>query len=310
MTEQFSLPTLLIISDNPSIRYWLKKQLASQFSLIEATTRSKAIETALHSALHFIILDAAFKAYDFLLLASELRQTPSNLLTPILLITDKLKKSYRTTAQEAGVTDFLFQPLDADELAAKIDTIKKAGSVRHKVLGLSSRISAPKQQEPSSSFFKNKVLLHDQALQVLTDAKKRGVPVKMLVVRIDRFAEIQAKIGAPASQTILQSFGELLNKSIGKNSTITPFTNGQFIVLLPEIGLPESQKIAENLRKLVEQQRFTTKQGILHLTASFAISDVDTTEKSFNRMIDSTTKSLDQSSTFNNQVFFIDKKDS
>ena len=308
MADLFALPTLLIISDNPSIRYWLKKQLGSQFFLIEATNKAKAIETALNSTIEFVILDADFKTYDSLLLAKEIRQTPSNLLTPILLITDKLKKTYRTAAQEAGVTDFLFQPLDAEELAAKIETIKKAGNIRHKVLGLSSRISAP-QQEPSSTFFKDKVVLQDQALQLLATAREKGVRVKMVLVRIDRYAEIQTKFGEVASQEILKNFGELLTRSAGKHGMITPFTDGQFVILLPEVELAQSQKIAENLRKLVEKQRFNTKQGILHLTASFAISDIDTNEKSFNRMIDATKKSLEQSTSLNNQIFFIDKKE-
>ncbi len=306
MTELFTPPTSLIISDNPSIRYWLKKHLGEKFFLIEAMTKAKALETALNSSLHFIILDSAFKPCDFLELAREIRQTPSNLLTPILLITDQLKKSFRTTAQEAGITDFLFQPLDAEELETKIGTIKKAGDVRHKVLGLSSKINVPKQVT-SPTFFKDKVLLRDEALQLLTDAKKRGVPVKMLIVRIDRFAEIQAKFGA-ASQEILQNFGEFITRIAGKSSVITPYTDGQFIILLPEIELSESQKVAENLRKLVEKQRFSTKQGILHLTASFAISDVDTSETSFQRMIEATSKSLDKSSTLHNKIFFIDKK--
>lgn len=299
------LPTLLIISDNPSIRYWLKKQLESRFSLIEATTKSRAIEAAFHAALHAIILDSAFKS-DFLEVAKEIRQTPSNLLTPILLITDKLKKTFRTTAMEAGVTDFLFQPLDADELKAKIDNIQKASDVRHKVLGLSSRIAAPKQTT-SSTFFQNKVLLHDQALQILTDARKRGAPVQMLAIRIDRFAELAAKLGKQAEQQILQNFAELLTRSLGKTGNLTSFTNGQFIVLLPDVTPEESQTVAQQLQKLIEKQRFSTKQGILHLTASFAITSIDTTEKSFNLMIDATTKSLEKSSSLNNKIFVIDK---
>jgi PleD family two-component response regulator len=307
MTNQLGLPTLLIISDNPAIRYWLKKQLESQYILIEATTQAKALEVALHSSLHFIILDAGFKSVDFLQLAHEIRQTPSNLLTPILLITDKLKKTFRTTALEAGVTDFLFQPLDADELETRIQTIKKSTDVRKKVLGLSARISGP-QQEASPTFFKDKLFIDEKALQFLTDARKRNIALKMLVVRIDRFAEIRAKCGNDISQELLQNFTALLSQSFGKNSTVSPFTDGQFIVLFPSLGQPESQKMIDNLRKLVEQRRFSTKQGIPHLTASFAISDIDTTEKSFNSMINATMKSLEQSSNLSNQTFIIDKK--
>jgi len=306
MNESFHLPIVLIIADKPSIGYWLKKQLEGKFFVIDATSKSKAIEVALNTTVHCIILDAAFKACDCLELASEIRRTPSNLLTPILLITDTLKKSYRTSATEAGVTDFLFLPLDAEELQAKIEGIEKASNVRSKVLGLSARIGAP-AIAASPSFFKNKVVLHDQALQLLAQAKNQNVSVRMLVIRIDRFKEIEAKLGPVASQEVLQNFADFLERSAGKNGAVERFTDGSFIVLLQDLGLDESKKVAENLRKLVEKQRFSTKQGILHLTASFAISEVSGTEKSVHQMLDAAAKSFDQ---LNNQIFFIDKKDS
>lgn len=309
MADNFTLPTLLVISDNPSVRYWLKKQLDSQFFLIESTTKARALETALNATLHCIILDSAFKPCDVLELATELRKTPSNLLTPILLITDQLKKSYRTKATGAGVTDFLFEPLDAEELAAKIENIQKTNDSRHKVLGLSSRIGAP-IQAASSSFFKNKIVLHDQPLQVLADAKNQGVPVKMLAIQIDRYKEIAARLDAGALADVVRNFTALVEESVGKKGTLCHSKDGQFILLIPDTNPPASQAIAENLRKLIQKQRFSTPKGILHLTASIAISDVDTSETSFNRMIDATKKSFEQSTSLHNQIFFIDKKDS
>ena len=170
-----------------------------------------------------------FKTYDFLQLARDIRQTPSNLLTPILLITDKLKKSYRTAAQEAGVTDFLFQPLDAEELAAKIETIKKAGNVRHKVLGLSSRISAPKQ-EASSTFFKDKVVLHDQALQLLADAKKRGIGSKCSLYELIDLQKSKPNLEKQPRKKFCKTLENLLNESSGKIalSHLLPMDNSSY----------------------------------------------------------------------------------
>lgn len=307
MVERFKHPTLLIIADNPSVRYWVKKQLENQFFVIEAEKRVKALETAQHSALEMIIVDAAFEDSDALEVCREVRRTPSNGLTPILLITDRLKKSYRDTALDAGVTDFLFQPLDADELDMRIATAKKTAQVRDKVSDLSSRIKSPKF-EPSSTYFKKKFMLHDQALQLLANAKKNNITVTMLVIRVDRFAEIQSKLGYTSAQEVLHAFTNLLERSVGEQDMIIPSSDGQFIILLSGTKLEDSRPIAEKVRKLIERQRFSTKQGPLHLTASFVLSSVESTEKSFNHMIDAATKSLQQSLNLSNQIFLIDKE--
>jgi len=56
MAKQIKLPTLLVVTDNPSIRFWVKKHLDEQFFVISAENRREAIG-AMNARLDFIILD-------------------------------------------------------------------------------------------------------------------------------------------------------------------------------------------------------------------------------------------------------------
>lgn len=131
MSKHLKLPTLLVVSDNPSLHLWVKKHLEDQFFVLSAETHPEALE-ALNARLDFIIVDAALEAGDALELCKELSQLTQKNCVPILLVTGKLKKSFRNRALESGVTDFLSDQLDLDELETRIATGLKAASLRQK----------------------------------------------------------------------------------------------------------------------------------------------------------------------------------
>lgn len=140
MSKRLLLPTLLLISDNPSIRHWIKKHLESQYFVMEAQSRMKAIEAVKTSEIDLIILDSELEEHPPLKLATEIRSFTQNSLTPILLITGKLKKTFREAAFEAGISDFLSSQLDIEELETRVEVANQAKKVREKIAEQSSRI--------------------------------------------------------------------------------------------------------------------------------------------------------------------------
>lgn len=153
MSRQLKLPTLLVIADNPSIRFWIKKQLEDEFFIIGAESRREVLE-ALNARLDFIILDSEFEECDALELCKEISRLTQNTGVPILLVTGRLKQSYRDRAIEAGVSEFLSDHLDHDELQVRIVEGRKVALLRQKTEDLGLAIKAPKR--PSDSYLKNK----------------------------------------------------------------------------------------------------------------------------------------------------------
>ena len=73
MSNHLKLPTILIVADNPSIRFWLKKHLDDHFFVLSAETPKEALD-ALYSPLDFIIIDAEFERCDALELSEKMYQ--------------------------------------------------------------------------------------------------------------------------------------------------------------------------------------------------------------------------------------------
>jgi DNA-binding response OmpR family regulator len=102
-----------------------------------------------------IVLDAEFE--EALELCKEMKKALRTALTPIFLITGRLKKSFREEAVEAGVTDFLSSQLDLEELEERLTAAKRAEELREKTSGLSSAIPNPKKEAPQT-YWKHKKL--------------------------------------------------------------------------------------------------------------------------------------------------------
>jgi len=300
MSKQLKLPTLLVVADNPSIRFWVKKHLDERFFILSAETEQQALQ-ALNARLDFIIVDSEIEACDALDLCKSLSQMIQKNLVPILLITGRLKKSYRDQAIQSGVTDFLSNQLDSEELEARITAGTKAASARQKTeeVGLSFKIPV---HTSNSNYLKNKFLLNDQALRLLTAAKEEQTPVALLLMRIDGFAQMENQ------PEVVTLFSDFVNGFLREKDLLIPASEGGFILLLSNTTTANSRLVAEKLRGNIQKHPFRTKNGMLNLTVSIVISSLAASAQGFNKMIDSASKSLKAHSE-TNLIISIDPED-
>ena len=301
--NQLKLPTLLAVTDNPAVRFWIKKHLDEDFFIVDASKKHTAITSAQTTAFDFIVVDSEFEDCDALELCSELKQILRT-LTPILLITGRLKRSYLSAAKKAGVTDFLNNQLDPEELKSRVDAIRKGYSLREKTQDASSALSQ-KLKAQSLPQLKHRVTPHNQALKVLKEAKKEGVPITALMIRIDRFNELQNAIGALISDQIIAPLKNLLQHALSKTDSLIPSAEDRFLVILKNTTSENGRVLAERMRKEILNTTFKTENGPVKLTVSITVSSLEGTTSDFNRMVGSSLKALE---TVQDQIISIEKE--
>lgn len=299
------IPILLLIVDNPGIHQWMKKNLANQFHIIEASTQQKAIQIAENTAIDFIILDSQFEDCNPLELSKKLRKI--NISTPILLITGKLKKIFRDAALASGVTDFLNDQLSLEELETRIATGQKIAEIRKKTSDISTLIKEP-SQTISRGYFKNKVLLNEKAMLCLADVKEKNAPITLLMVSIDRFQELQESEGLIEIEHLLPVIYERLNHVLRSNDLLIPSSNGMLIVLLPFTSVDEGKHLAEELRRSIQNQTFDLAQKNLQLTISIAVSPLEASEEQYKRLVSYAGQVLSRAKATKNLIISLDKE--
>ncbi len=305
MTEKLKFPTLLIISDNPSIFYWFKKNLEDRFYLIEAPNVEIALQTSQFTAFDFIILDSLFEECPPLELSRKLRQL--NPAIPIFLITGRLKKSFRDAAIESGVTDFLNDQLSIDEIEMRAKAGQKAATIRKKTSEISGHLKIT-EQSSAPDFLKNRLLVNDQALRLLAEIRKTNDSITLLLVRADHFDELQISKNVRNPQELLLPLQKRLKETLQPDDLLIPASNGNFIILLPHTSAKEAHEIAEKLRRSIHQKVFDVSNQPLRLTISIVVSPLEANEVQYKKMAALAIEALDEAKTKTNLILSINQK--
>lgn len=101
-------------------------------------------------------------------------------------------------------------------------------------------------------FFKN-------VLGIELEKARRGKPLSLVMIDIDFFKKVNDNCGHLTGDRILFSLAKLLKKSLRKSDIIARFGGEEFFIMLPNTPLDKATKIAERLRKSVENTNFKPK---------------------------------------------------
>ena len=115
---------ILVVDDNPSERLAVQAMLAPLgHAVVEADSGRAALRAVLRQNFAVILMDVRMPSLDGYETAALIRQRSQSELTPIIFLTAYGRDETETaTAYASGAVDFIFAPIRADELRAKVST--------------------------------------------------------------------------------------------------------------------------------------------------------------------------------------------
>lgn len=118
----------------------------------------------------------------------------------------------------------------------------------------------------------NRTLFSDRLSQDLLNAQRRGQPLALLFLDLDRFKVINDTLGHATGDRLLCLAAERLRKVVRKGDTVARLGGDEFTVLLSTLDLPkDAEKVAQKIVRLI-QQPFYCDGNELHLTTSIGIA--------------------------------------
>lgn len=257
----------LIASSNPSQRTILKNLLQPTFHLIESADVGQTIDLLKTTNVDLVILDAKLKEGHTLPTAEQIRAVLSFEI-PILLITSNLKKSFVEAALEAGVTDFLHDPLEEEEIEHRV---RVAIQARHRSKQISeiARGKAP-TIKPSPKTLADRKILNDRALKEISQARKSSNIVSLLMIELDD----------PAKKTPheIDRLITILNQNLREKDILIPQSPGKFFLMLPKTSQRAAEMIAETIRSEAEERSLTVSIGVIsfdHTAPTYGTASAD-----------------------------------
>ena len=105
-------------------------------------------------------------------------------------------------------------------------------------------------------------------LKNLSDARKSGNVISVILADIDHFKQYNDSFGHPAGDRMLKRLGEVMSINIRKEDTVARVGGEEFIVILPGVEYEQTLHFGERLRKAIEEDRSDSGSVTISLGAA------------------------------------------
>jgi signal transduction histidine kinase len=112
-------PRVLVAEDNPDMRRFIARVLASRYRVTDVEDGAKALKAVASEPPDLVLSDVMMPALNGYELCRRLKDDTATRLIPVILLTAKKERSLE--GFEAGADDYLIKPFNAQELHARID---------------------------------------------------------------------------------------------------------------------------------------------------------------------------------------------
>lgn len=205
-------------------------------------------------------------------LLSDLRSRAGTRHAGICLVTRAPDHGSAAIAFDLGANDVVSDDTPADEIAVRIRAIlrrkRQADRQRESVQdGLRLAII-----DPVTGLYNRRFALAN--LSRLIAARAPGArPLSVLLADLDRFKSVNDRFGHSAGDQVLVEVGRRLGTNLRPEDLLSRFGGEEFLILLPDTGLPEAQIIADRLCAILADRPIDLPSGVaVPVTASFGLA--------------------------------------
>ncbi len=117
------MPCVLLIEDNAELRAFVKKCIAHEWQVIEASNGAEGVEKALKALPDLVISDLMMPLKDGYTVCNELKNNELTSHIPIILLTAKSTIDAKIKGLRTGADDYLTKPFNSEELLARMENL-------------------------------------------------------------------------------------------------------------------------------------------------------------------------------------------
>jgi len=133
---------------------------------------------------------------------------------------------------------------------------------------------------------------NEQCEKIFSLARRRHIPVALVMADIDRFKAINDEYGHEAGDQALRHFTRLMQVSRRREDILARIGGEEFALILPGSSLDDAIHVAGLLRERAEIAPLTYKGDTVQMTASFGVATLSDADEAMSEVVARADKAL------------------
>ncbi|MDR0817797.1 MAG: response regulator [Clostridiales Family XIII bacterium] len=221
---------ILIVDDSPFFRGQLKLTLSKEYDIIEAGTGAEGLDLVKREKPDLVLLDVVMPDYSGFEICRILRESESNNLMPIIMITSQDAQEDILVGLELGADDYVKKPFNERELLSRIKNIFR-------------RIDRNRNANPLTGLNGNLEIQRD-----ITSRITKGTSFAVIYVDLDNFKAYNDVYGFSNGDRIIVLTADILKDQValfGNSDDFVGHIGGDDFIM---VSTPDkSNKICEEV---------------------------------------------------------------
>ena len=251
----------------------LQKVLALDSHLLQiAATVSESQRLAATGEHDLVIVDLALGDDEALRLCSHLRSQEKTRQTPILLIAEEDQTAKLAKSLDLGVNDYLMQPVDRNELLARVRTQIRRRRFQDRLRSsYVQSLSMALTDQLTGLYNRSYLMTHLSGLMQRTLASGKAMALAM--IDVDNFKQVNDTHGHAVGDEVLAELAQRMTHYTRNFDTVARFGGEEFVVVMPDTTAALAMLVAERLRRRVADVQIRLKSGTaLSITISIGVA--------------------------------------
>lgn len=229
------------------------------------------------------LLPLMFHGEETLRLCSQIRSRSETRHLPIIMMAQEVQEKALAKALDIGVNDYIIAPIEPNEMRLRVRTQAKH-LLYQKLLRLSHEKSVDLSLTDELTKLYNRRYFNAHLDALLQMESKQGRSSCLLLIDIDHFKSINDTFGHDQGDRVLVEVARLLQANTRDSDLVARLGGEEFVVVVDNATLGTGLRIAERLRRTVENKAFPLIQGgtmTLSISIGITVSLMD--NKTFTR---------------------------
>jgi len=238
-----------------------------------------------------ILLDLMMPEMDGIEVCNIIKSNPMYQDIPIIFITADDSAESFATAFRTGAIDYIKKPFQKNELLLRVENqlkLNKAyAGLRNSNEKLLEAYALLEKFIPIDSLTELKIrrsLLELGEVQFRL-AQRYNFFFSIMIIDLDYFKKINDIYGHPLGDEVLKNIAKILKDTVRNVDHLGRFEGDEFIVILPNTSLENACVVAERIRGVIANFKYTVENKIIQVTASIGIATYDHQDNDISQII-------------------------